>query len=95
MEYTGFLTRELAEQFAATCKGKVEDYKLKVQGHGVIDCFRVVTDERDERMEVLSVRMPYSLYLRARNRAELDGTYTSDVIRRAVEAYTATDQSGK
>lgn len=88
MEYNGFLTRELAEQFAATCKGKVEDYKVKVKGHGEIDCYRVVTDERDERMEVLSVRMPYTLYLRARNRAELDDTYVSDVIRKAVEAYT-------
>lgn len=87
MEYTGYLTRELAEQFAATCKGRVEPYQMKVKGHGMVDCYRVITDEPDERMEVVSVRMPWSLYQRARMYANNTGTYSSDVIRQALEAF--------
>ena len=90
MEYIGYLICELAEQFAATCKGRVEPYQMKVKlakGHEIIDCWRVITDEHDTRMEVVSVRMPWSLYQRVRLYANNTGTYSSDVIRQAIEKF--------
>ena len=91
MEYNGFISRELAEAFAATCNGKVEQYEvnyLKVPGNdGPVQMWRVIDQVADERMEVVSVRMPYALFERARLMARNEETHTSDIIRRALEAY--------
>lgn len=90
MEFNGFISKESAQQFAATCNGRIEQYALNVKlpgQSGPMQLWRVIDDTIDERMEVVSVRMPYSLYERVRNAARNEGTYASDIVRCALDAY--------